>query len=136
MVTITTSYQGNLRCIAHHGPSGTVVSTDAPADNQGLGESFSPTDLVATALATCAMTTMGIVAKREGISVDGMTAEIVKHMVADPLRRIGSLPLVIRVPGEFTGDQRSLLEQTARNCPVAKSLGSDVELRIELRFEA
>ena len=125
MVEIAARYEGTLRCVARHGPSGVAITTDAPVDNQGKGASFSPTDLVATALLTCAMTTMGIVAQRMGFDVDGMTGEVRKGMAADP-RRIAELPVVIALPGHLDDRQRELLEATARGCPVAVSLHPDI----------
>src|SRR5262245_13968228 len=120
MVTITATYDGDLRCTAKHGPSGNSVFTDAPVDNHGKGQSFSPTDLVATALATCTLTIMGIVARREGLDLAGMHVRVDKVMVTDPVRRIGRLPVKITVPGKLTNDQRRKLEAGARACPVHK----------------
>ena len=102
MVKISTAYEGGLRCRAAHGPSGTTLVTDAPLDNHGKGESFSPTDLVATALGACMMTIMGIVADRHGLDLAGMTAETEKVMTAEPPRRIASLRtrLVIPLPAD------------------------------------
>ena len=134
MVTITASYDGNLRCTATHTPSGTQLATDAPKDNQGLGLSFSPTDLVATALATCTITTMGIVARRDGIAMEGTTVTVEKHMVSEPRRRIARLPVRIRVPGRLTPDQRRKLEAAARACPVHASLHPDVSAPIEFVY--
>ena len=134
MVKITAEYTGSLHCSAHHGPSGAAVETDAPRDNQGLGEAFSPTDLVGAALASCSMTIMAIVARREGLELKGMTAELEKGMVADPLRRIGSLLLRIRVPGELTDDQKHLLEDAARTCPVGASLREDIDATITFDY--
>ncbi|MFM7109189.1 MAG: OsmC family protein, partial [Planctomycetaceae bacterium] len=91
MVKISTSYEGGLRCRATHGPSGTTLVTDAPVDNHGKGESFSPTDLVATAFGACMMTVMGIVAERHGVNLAGMTVETEKVMTAQPPRRIAAL---------------------------------------------
>lgn len=97
MVKTITMYEGGLRCSMVHEPSGAQFSTDAPVDNNGKGESFSPTDLVGAALAGCMSTIMGIVAARKGIKLEGMTVEVGKHMNADP-RRIGKLEVVISVP--------------------------------------
>ena len=126
MVTITARYEGDLRCTAQHGPSDATLTTDAPVDNHGRGEAFSPTDLVATALASCAMTIMGIVAAREGIDLRGTTASVEKHMAADP-RRIDRLPLTITIPAELDDTQRQKLEAAARSCPVAVTLGDRVD---------
>jgi len=116
-----------------HGPSGCELVTDAPTDNQGRGESFSPTDLVATALGTCMLTIVAIVAERHGWSIEGARARVEKEMVADPVRRIGRLGVVITVPGEFSGKEQELLEKAALACPVHKSL--PVEMDIPVRFE-
>ena len=129
MVTITANYEGTLRCTSTHGPSETSLSTDAPIDNQGLGVSFSPTDLVATALCSCAMTIMGITANRLGVDLVGMTGKAVKGMAADP-RRIVSVPLEITVPGSLTDDQKRQLEAAARACPVANSIHPDIDQTI------
>ena len=130
MVKIEIAYQGQLRCEAIHGPSGTRLSTDVPKDNHGKGESFSPTDLVATALGTCMLTVMGIVAQRHNISLVGTTVTVVKDMAAAPVRRIGRLTVDIRVPGPLDEEQRKLLENAARTCPVHKSLHPDIEIPV------
>lgn len=132
MVTIQARYEGDLRVTATH-PSGTELSTDAPKDNQGRGESFSPTDLVATALASCAMTIMAIVGRREGLMLEGMQAKVVKEMVADP-RRIAAAPVEITVPGPLTAEQKTLLENAARSCPVAHSLRADLDSAMSFRY--
>jgi len=98
MVKLTTTYEGGLRCRATHGPSGTTLITDAPVDNHGKGESFSPTDLVATALGACMMTIMGIAAERHGLNLVGMKAETVKEMSKDLPRRIASLRTRLTIP--------------------------------------
>ncbi len=131
MVRITTTYEGGLRCRAVHGPSGTTLVTDAPVDNHGKGESFSPTDLVATALGACMMTIMGIVAERHSIDLRGMKVETTKVMTATPPRRIASLRTTITVPLPADHPQRALLEQAALSCPVHGSLHPDVEAPIE-----
>lgn len=112
-----------------HEPSGASISTDAPVDNNGKGESFSPTDLVGAALAGCMSTIMGIVAARKGISLEGMTVEVGKHMNADP-RRIGKLEVEINVPLPAGHPDRKLLEQAALSCPVKHSLHPDIEIPI------
>ena len=134
MVTIQTRYQGDLRTQATHGPSKTALVTDAPVDNQGKGESFSPTDLVATALGTCMLTTMGIVAKRHGWALDGATATVEKHMVADPDRRIGKLSVAIRMPAGFGEKERAIRERTAFTCPVHRSLHPNVEIPVTFNW--
>jgi len=135
MVTITAKYEGDLCCTAIHGPSSAKLQTDAPKDNEGLGRFFSPTDLVATALGTCVLTTMAIVARRHGIELKGATVTVEKHMNASP-RRIGRLPVELTVPGTFTAEQKKLLEAAAHGCPVHKSLHADVDAPITFRWGA
>jgi putative redox protein len=134
MVTITLSYSGELRTQATHGPSRSALVTDAPVDNQGKGESFSPTDLVATALGTCMLTTMGIVAKRHGWKLEGASATVEKHMVADPERRIGKLSVELRLPAGFGAKERTILERTALTCPVHRSLHPKVEIPVSFSW--
>ncbi|MCR9246110.1 MAG: OsmC family protein [bacterium] len=131
MVTITATYEGDLCCTATHGPSEATLSTDAPKDNEGLGRYFSPTDLVATALGTCVMTTMAIVARRNGIDFSGASVKVEKHMNASP-RRIGRLPVEVSVKGTFTDDQKKKLEAAAHACPVHKSLHPDIEAEVRI----
>lgn len=135
MVVITGKYNGDLRCEAKHGPSGSTLVTDAPADNMGRGEMFSPTDLVATALGTCILTTMAIVATRRGIDMTSATFHVEKHMVADPVRRIGRLPVTIRMPASIGAEDRAVLERTAHTCPVQKSLHPAVDAPITFVWE-
>ncbi|HEX9793091.1 MAG TPA: OsmC family protein [Planctomycetota bacterium] len=126
-VAVKITYEGSLRCRAVHGPSGTEFVTDAPVDNQGKGESFSPTDLVGTALGTCMLTIMAMAAERHGIDLRGTTVDVEKHMIADPKRRIDRLPVTITVPIAVSAKHRKLLENAAHTCPVHYS----VEPRIE-----
>jgi len=128
MVSIDVTYEGELRCRARHGPSGQQLVTDAPVDNEGRGEAFSPTDLLATALGTCVATIMGIVARRHAIELSGLRVEVDKEMVADPRRRIGRLRVDVRLPDGIDGDRRRLLEEAAAHCPVHHSLHPDVEV--------
>ena len=127
MVRINLSYQGGLRCSATHEPSGNVISTDAPLDNNGRGEAFSPTDLVATALGACTATVMGIVAERKGISLEGMRIEVRKHMSQDAPRRISRIEIDLHMPLAQSHPERKLLESAARGCPVHHSLHPDIE---------
>lgn len=136
MVRIDVEYTGRLRCVSIHEPSGAELATDAPKDNQGEGASFSPTDLVATALATCVLTTMAIVAKRHEWKLEGATATVVKHMVADPVRRIGKLELTLRMPAGLDAKARDVLERTAHTCPVHKSLAPNVEVPMTFLWDA
>ncbi len=127
MVRIHLSYQDGLRCAATHEPSGNTISTDAPLDNNGRGEAFSPTDLVATALGACMATVMGIVAERKGVSLEGMRIEVRKHMSEDAPRRISRLELDLHMPVPADHPERKLLESAARGCPVHHSLHPDIE---------
>ena len=131
-VEITGRYTGDLKMELTHGPSGVALRTAAPRDNQGDGSSFSPTDLLAAALGSCAVTTMAIVARREGIPFGEASFQVAKHMRSDP-RRVDRLPLRIRMPAGLTDPQRRVLEATARGCPVMRSLLPEIEA--EIRFE-
>ena len=126
MVNISIQYTGDLHCDATHGPSKTELATDAPADNKGKGESFSPTDLVATALATCMATTAGIAAQDHGVDLSGMTVKIEKHMSKDAPRRIIGLPSEVHIPLSSDIPQRALIENAILNCPVHKSLPPEI----------
>ena len=126
-VQIDVTYEGGLRTRAVHGPSKNSVVTDPPVDNQGKGESFSPTDLVATAFGTCMATVMGIFAERHSIDLRGMQVVVKKEMVQTPVRRIGRLPTEIRVPLPADHPHRAALERAALTCPVYASLHPDVE---------
>lgn len=128
MVEIHLTYEGGLHCRAVHGPTGNTLVTDAPVDNNGRGEAFSPTDLVATALASCMATVIGIVSQRKGISVEGMKLAVRKIMSADTPRRISRLELDIDMPLPANHPDRELLESTARGCPVHQSIHPDIEV--------
>jgi putative redox protein len=134
MVRIDVAYQGGLRCQATHGPSGQKLVTDAPVDNHGKGESFSPTDLVATALGTCISTVMGIVAEREKVDLAGLRITVQKEMSVEPPRRIARLITRIEMPAGLTEQQRSKLEKTAYTCPVHQTLQGKVDLPIEFVY--
>jgi len=134
MVAIQFEYQGDLHCKAVHGPSGTELSTDAPKDNQGRGESFSPTDLVATALGTCMLTVMSIMARMLNIDIIGTTATIEKEMTTTPPRMIASLNVKIHVPRSLSPENKQKLERAAHTCPVHKSLHPDVQMPIEFTW--
>jgi uncharacterized OsmC-like protein len=131
MVSLASIYEGGLRCRAVHGPSGTAIVTDAPVDNHGKGQSFSPTDLVATALGACMMTVMGIVAERHGLDLKGMQAETVKEMTKQPPRRIASLRTRITVPLPADHPERPALERAALACPVHASLHPEIDAAVE-----
>lgn len=134
MVEISMTYEGGLRCEAVHGPSGQTVKTDAPVDNCGRGEYFSPTDLVATAFGSCLATIMGIVAEQEHIDLRGMQIHVTKEMVATPRRRIGRLVTRVTVPCKLTDVQRTKLENAGWTCPVRASLHPDVETPVEFIY--
>ena len=131
-MTATILYEGNLRCNAQHLQSGTIVETDAPTDNRGKGESFSPTDMVCTALATCMATTMAIKANDMNIELKGLSIDIQKNMVNDP-RRISKIDVKVLFPPTLILEEkaRNILERTGNNCPVVKSLHPALVLNIE-----
>ncbi len=134
MVKISGEYQGELHCVATHGPSGRTLETDAPVDNQGRGETFSPTDLVATALGTCILTTMGIAARRLGVDLAGARFEVVKEMSADSPRRIARLATQLWLPRPATAEAAASLERIAHACPVHQSLGTAVDVPIVIHW--
>ena len=134
MVTISSHYQGGLRCSSTHGPSGVTLLTDAPVDNHGKGESFSPTDLVATAVANCMMTVMAIAAERHGIDLKGASVTIGKEMSPDAPRRIVGLKSVMTLPLPADHPQRALLEASALSCPVKKSISPEIDASVEFRW--
>lgn len=134
MVQINVAYEGQLRCAATHAPSGTKLQTDAPRDNQGRGESFSPTDLLATGLGTCMLTIMGIAANKQQINLQGTTVSIVKEMVADPMRRVGKLTVEFKIPIQVTPEQQQLLENAAHTCPVRLSLLPAIEIPVTFEW--
>jgi putative redox protein len=131
-VEIAIDYMGGLNCSATHQLSGKSITTDAPLDNGGKGESFSPTDLVATALGTCIITVIDLVAKHSGIELKGTKIKVVKEMTSIPLRRIGKLTVTITYPPglNLSEADKKKLERTAHTCPVKQSLHSDVEVEI------
>ena len=134
MVAIQLEYQGDLHSKAVHGPSGTELNTDAPKDNQGRGESFSPTDLVATALGSCMLTTMGIKARSLNVDIAGTTATVEKEMTSSGPRKIQRLNVRIHVPHVVSAENKEQLEHAAHSCPVCRSLGSDVETPVEITW--
>ncbi len=130
-------YKGELRTVATHLQSSTAIETDAPTDNQGKGERFSPTDLVATALGACMVTTMAIKARTMGFDLDGTRVDTTKIMYADP-RRIGKIIAHVYFPEGLYPDEktREILERTARTCPVERSLHPDLELDFAFNWVA
>lgn len=133
MVEINIEFTGNLSTKLTHGPSGTVLTTDAPKDNQGEGKSFSPTDLTASSLIACMLTIMAIYAKRTGIDLTGVKGKVVKDMTAAPPRRIAKLSVNFEMPKRLPEAERKALETAALTCPVHKSLHPEVE--IPVRFD-
>jgi uncharacterized OsmC-like protein len=133
-VPMTAAIEG-LSCRLTHGPSGSTLTTVPPRDNGGTGMSFSPTDLVGAALASCALSTMALAAGREGLSWGDAQAAVEKRMTPPP-RRIGELVLVIHMPREVRVEERARLEEVARTCPVARSLHPDVKVPIEFQYPA
>ncbi len=137
-VEINVRYVGQLHCEAVHGPSGASLATDAPTDNGGKGASFSPTDLVATALGTCVLTILGLVAERHQIDLQGTTVHVTKEMITQPVRRIGSLRTIVTIPKGAVDDpsMRERMETAARKCPVHQSLHAEIDAPIEFVYEA
>ena len=135
MVQVDIDYLGDLRCQARHEPSGNILLTDAPRDNMGKGEAFSPTDLVGTALATCMMTTMAIAAKKHGIELAGTRISVTKEMVATPQRRIGTLSVTLTFPPGIAEETRPALENAAMTCPVHRALSSSVEMPVKFIWQ-
>lgn len=132
-MTSTIIYKGGLRCELKHLQSGTIIENDAPTDNRGQGARFSPTDMVATALASCMLTTMGIVGNDKGITIDGSEAEVTKIMTSNP-RMIGEVivKLIMRGQENFTDKEKAIMENTALTCPVYRSLHPDVKKTLEI----
>ncbi len=133
-VPITCKYLGNKKTLLIHGPSGRELQTAAPLDNQGDGSSFSPTDLSASSLLSCVITTMAIYAERNGIDLSGTHGRIEKHMNADP-RRIGKLPAQIHLPRSLPPQQREVLQRVALTCPVHRSLNPEVEINLDFTYD-
>jgi putative redox protein len=134
MTTATTKYHGNLRTEATHSRSGQTIITDAPPDNNGKGEAFSPTDLVASALSSCMMTIMGMLAERENINLVGLQADVVKIMSANP-RKIAEIQIVFTHTSlQATDTQKEKLKKAALSCPVALSLAESVTQTVTFNF--
>ncbi|MDE3741347.1 OsmC family protein [Maribacter polysaccharolyticus] len=132
-MTSKVTYTGNLRTICEHERSGDAFITDAPVDNNGLGAAFSPTDTVATGLASCMITMMGIKARDLEIDLGDTTAEVTKHMATDP-RRIGKIEVELKLPSTLSDKHRKILENTARTCPVLYSLNPEIEKVISFNW--
>ncbi len=127
MVEINASYEGTLRCSAQHGPSRSTIETDAPVDNHGRGERFSPTDLLAGALGTCMMTIMGIFAERNDLDLTGTKVRVLKEMTPEPPRRIAKLTVEMTIPLPADHPKAGALEKAALACPVILSLHPEIE---------
>ena len=134
MATIHTSYLGDLRTEAEHLQSGNKLITDAPLDNNGKGEAFSPTDLLAASLGSCMLTIMGIAARTHNITIEGTTASITKIMAAEP-RRVSEIHIEVKFPLTFSDKEKSILEHAARTCPVLYSLHPDIKKEISFKYE-
>lgn len=133
MPDISIKYTGGLRTVVKHELSGSTLITDAPPDNQGKGESFSPTDLAAASLGSCIMTIMGIAAETHGISMEGAKSSVEKVMASDP-RRIGELKVDISLPSALNKKERTILERAAHSCPVGRSLSADLKETIHIHY--
>jgi len=134
MATIETIYLGDLRTEATHVQSGTKIITDAPVDNQGKGEAFSPTDLLSASLASCMLTIMGIKARAGNINIDGATCSITKIMAADP-RRVSEIVINFKFPREYSEKEQQLLERAALTCPVYYSVHEDLKKTVTFGWE-
>ncbi|MDE3183084.1 MAG: OsmC family protein [Bacteroidota bacterium] len=132
-MTASITYLGNLRCEAVHLQSSSTIETDAPTDNRGKGERFSPTDLLCVSLATCIITTMGIKAADMNVDLSNSKADVQKHMASDP-RRVARIEITVSLPGNINEKERLILERTGNNCPVAKSIHPDIELVLKYHW--
>ncbi|MEO7316955.1 MAG: OsmC family protein [Ginsengibacter sp.] len=132
-MTASIIYKGNLRCESVHIQSNSQIETDAPTDNRGKGERFSPTDLLCVSLATCMLTTMGIKANDMEANIDNAKASVTKYMASDP-RRVAKIEVIVSLPANESDKDKTILERTGNNCPVAKSLHPDVELVISYQW--
>lgn len=136
MATAHTLYMGELRTEATHLLSGSKLITDAPPDNQGKGEFFSPTDLVATALGSCMVTIMGIAARTHGFNIDGTTMEITKVMTSEGPRRIAEIIIKLNFPRDYSDHDKKIIETITRTCPVALSLHPDLKQTIGISYNS
>lgn len=136
MVQIEVTYEGDLHCSSSHLPSGSQLPTDAPADNMGRGAAFSPTDLTASSLGSCMLTTMAIVARKQNLpyELNGSGVTVRKHMTAEPPRRIAKIEAEVRLAAPASSEVKETLEKAALNCPVALSLHPDVEKAVTFQW--
>lgn len=132
-MTASIVYTGNLRCEAEHVQSKTIIETDAPTDNRGKGEKFSPTDLLCVSVATCMLTTMAIKAGDLKVDITDAKADVTKHMFSNP-RRVGKIEVMVTLPPNGNERDRKVLEKTGDNCPVIKSIHPDIELVINYKW--
>jgi len=132
-MTASIIYKGNLRCEAEHLQSKTTIETDAPTDNRGKGERFSPTDLLCVSLATCMLTTMGIKAADMNVDISNSRADVTKHMASGP-RRVSKVEVTLTLPGNANEKERIILEKTGTNCPVAKSIHPEIVLVLNYQW--
>lgn len=135
MVAISVDYLGELHCKATHLPSGSIIETDAPLDNKGKGEKFSPTDLIAAAVGTCIATVIGIYAQSKNLDLTGMRVEIQKEMTKVPPRKVAVLEVQVNVPIELNDVDKRKFEEIAHTCPVTASLHPDVALRVTFHWK-
>lgn len=132
-MTASITYTGNLRCKAEHIQSKSTIETDAPTDNKGKGEKFSPTDLLCVSLATCVLTTMAIKANELQVDITSATADVTKHMLGDP-RRVGKIEVSVNLPGIESEKNKKILEKVGDNCPVMKSIHPDIEVSLKYNW--
>jgi uncharacterized OsmC-like protein len=132
-MTASIIYKGNLRCEAEHLQSKSTIETDAPTDNHGKGERFSPTDMLCVSLATCMLTTMGIKAADMNVDLTNSKADVTKHMASDP-RRVAKIEVTVSLPGNIEEKERAILERTGTNCPVAKSVHPEIVLVLNYQW--
>ena len=134
-MTANVIYKGSLRCEAKHLQSGSMIETDAPTDNKGKGERFSPTDMLCVSLATCIVTTMGIKGADMDIDLTNTSVEVTKHMLPDP-RRVAKIEVKLNMPSALQLDEKdkTILERVGNNCPVTKSLHPDMQVEIQYNW--
>ena len=135
-MTASIIYHGDLRCQATHLQSGTVIESDAPTDNRGKGEKFSPTDLLCVSLGTCIITTIALKARELSLGVSDTRIEVTKHMLNDP-RRVGQIDVIVKFPSSLSVEEKdkTVLERTGNNCPVARSIHPDIKANISYEWD-
>jgi putative redox protein len=131
MATVETTYLGDLRTENTHVQSGTKILTDAPTDNLGKGQAFSPTDLLAVALGTCMLTTIGIKTRNSGLNIDGAKCSVTKVMTSAPPRKVAELQIKLKFPQQYTAEQQKLIEELCLSCPVYLSLHPDMAKTVD-----